>query len=150
MKKRKKKEYLCPRPPMSSFLIIIVLKPRHFSVFPFPCLLALGQSLPHIVASIPVGHRILVYRHAVFQNSRIRSKTQLFMLFRVLLLSLSPNCDTRKEGYVGVLRIQFIGIHVDIWVFSTLNHQRSGEGQDQESSLRNRWAMSGLQVQSVL
>lgn len=89
-------------------------------------------------------------RHAVFQNSRIRYRTQVFMLFHVLLLSLFTNRDPRKEGYIGVLRIRFIGIYVDIWVFSTLNHQWSGKGQDQESSLRNRWAVSGLQVLSVL
>lgn len=72
------------------------------------------------------------------------------MLFHVLLLSLFTNRDPCKEAYIGVLRIRFIGIYVDIWVFSTLNHQWSGKGQDQESSLRNRWAMSGLQVLSVL
>lgn len=105
--------------------------------------------LPHITASAPVGHRILVDLLAIFQTSHIRHGTQVVMLFYVLLLSVSTNRDTHKEGYIGVLRIQFIGIHVDIWVFSTLKPSAVRQGPRPREKPKKQVG-SGLQAPSVL
>lgn len=46
----------------------------------------------------------------------------------------------QEGGYVSVLRIKLTGILVDIWIFSTLNHQLLHKSWDQESPTKKQAA----------
>lgn len=70
-------------------------------------------------ASILMGNRVSVLCLR-FLKIYVWYRTPVLMLLRVLLLSLSTN---KKGGYIDVLRINIIGIHRNVPVFCTLNHQ---------------------------
>lgn len=46
--------------------------------------------------------------------------------------------SSQEGSYIITFRINLVGIHVDVWVFSTLNHQLLGKSEEEESSPRNR------------
>lgn len=70
-------------------------------------------------ASILMGNRVSVLCLRFFKIY-VWYRTPVLMLLRVLLLSLSTN---KKGGSIDVLRINIIGIHRNVPVFCTLNHQ---------------------------
>lgn len=57
---------------------------------------------------------------------------------------------SQEGGYMSVFRIKLIRIHVDVWVFSTLNYPLFGKREEQETSPRNRqWICSPVSLLST-